>query len=208
MLEESKRNLKKLFKVIPGPYWGIISMIINILGVIIAILMTPGYSMNHMISKLGYSPGALFFNLGMIFSGLFALVFYLYFVPILNNADIKVGLLRTALGLAISFCIFFILVGVFPSIANSYLELVHGVVSMLCLICGSMYKTLFGYLMLKSKKFLKLHTCSAMIVVAIEVIFLLSWTPLIQWVMNFAIIYWIFLLSFYVLAKKELRYFL
>jgi hypothetical protein len=36
---------------------------------------------------------------------------------------------------------------------------------MIYLICGSIYKSLFGYLMLKSEKFLKLHTCSAMIVV-------------------------------------------
>jgi len=77
---------------------------------------------------------------------------------------------------------------------------------MMSLICGSVYKSLFGYMMLKNDNFLKFHTGSAMIVVVIEIAFLLTWTPIIEWMMVIAITYWILMLSFYVFIRKELRY--
>ena len=204
MCVESRKVLKKIFKVIPGPYWGLFSMIASSLGVIVAVSMTPNYSMNHMMSYLGTSPGALFFNLGMILAGLFTLVFCLYLAPILKSKNVKDEIHRTALVFAILFCIFYTLVGAVPAVANSYLEIVHGLIAMICLICGSIYKSLFGYMMLKSEKFLKLHIFSAMIVAFIEIVFLLTWIPLIEWMMVFAINYWIFIISFYFFNKKEL----
>jgi hypothetical protein len=211
MSRESRQVLKKIFDIIPGPYWGFLSMIASLLGVIIAASMFPGYSVDCMISYLGYigySPGALFFNLGMILSGSFAIVFYLYFTPILKSKDVMEGIHRTALVFAMMSCIFYILIGVLPSGADSYMILAHGVVSMLCLMCGILYKSLFGYMMLKSEKFLKIHTYSAMIVVAIEITFLLTWIAFIEWIMVFAIIYWIFMLTFHVFSRKELRHYL
>lgn len=204
---ESKQVLKKIFKVIPGPYWGILSMVVSIASIIIAASTFPGYSLNCMISYLGNSPGALVFNLGFILSGSFALVFYLYFAPILKSKNVKIGIYRTALTFAIMSCIFYILIGIFPAGADTYMILVHGVVSMICLICGTIYKSLFGYMMLKSEKFLKFHTYSAIIVVTIEITFLLTWIAYIEWIMVFAITYWIFMLSFHVLIRKELRYY-
>jgi len=207
MSGESRQVLKKIYKVIPGPYWGLLSMIVGILGDIIAISTTPDFNLNHMVSYLGTGPGALFFNLGTILSGLFALLFYIYLAPILKSKNVNENIHKTALVFAILSCIFFILIGVFPSVrTNSTLIIIHGFVSMMSLICGSVYKSLFGYMMLKSDKFLKFHTYSAMIVIVIEIAFLLTWTPIIEWMMVIAITYWIFMLSVHIFTRKELRY--
>jgi len=207
MSGESRQVLKKIYKVIPGPYWGILSMIVGILGDIIAVSMTPDYNLDRMVSYLGTGPGALFFNLGTILSGLFALLFYIYLSPILKSKNVNEDIHKTALVFAILSCIFFILIGVFPSVlTNSALIIIHGFVAMMSLMCGSVYKSLFGYMMLKGDKFLKLHTYSAIIVVVIEIAFLLTWTPLIEWMMVIAITYWIFMLSIHIFIRKELRY--
>ena len=204
---DSRQVLNKIFKVIPGPYWGLLSMIVGLLGDIIAVLMTPGYNLTYMVSTLGSGPGALYFNLGTILSGLFALLFYIYLIPALKSENVTEEVQRTALIFASLSCFFFILIGVFPSItSNSVLIIIHGFVAMISLMCGSVYKSLFGYMMLKNEKFLKIHTFSAFIVVIIEIIFLLTWVPLIEWMMVIAITYWIFLLSFHVFTRKDLRY--
>ena len=204
---DSRQVLNKIFKVIPGPYWGLFSMIVGLLGDIIAVLMTPGYNLTYMISTLGTGPGALFFNLGTILSGLFALIFYLYLIPALKSEDVSEEVQRMALIFASLSCFFFILIGVFPSItSNSVLIIIHGFVAMISLMCGSVYKSLFGYMMLKNEKFLKIHTFSAIIVVIIEIVFLLTWVPIIEWMMVIAINYWIFLLSFHIFTRKDLRY--
>ncbi len=207
MSGESRQVLNKIYKVIPGPYWGLLSMIVGILGDIIAISMTPEYNLDYMVSYLGTGPGALFFNLGTILSGLFALLFYIYLAPILKSKDVNEDIHKTGLVFAILSCIFFMLIGVFPSVlTNSVLIIIHGFVAMMSLMCGSVYKSLFGYMMLKSDKFLKFHTYSAIIVVVIEIAFLLTWTPLIEWMMVIAITYWIFMLSVHIFIRKELRY--
>jgi len=207
MSVDLRKFVTKIIKVIPGPYWGLFSIIASSLGVIIAILMTPGYTMSRMMSHLGTSPGALFFNLGMILAGLFTLVFYLYLAPILKSENVKVGIHRTALVFAILFCVFYTFIGVIPSVANSSLEIAHGLVSMICLIFGAIHKSLFGYMMLKSEKFLKFHVYSAISVAALEIIFLLTWIPLIEWIMVFAINYWIFIISFHLFTRKDLFYY-
>ena len=202
-----RNYLNKIYGVVPGPYWGILSMIIGLLGDIIAVMLTPGYNLHYMVSVLGTGPGALFFNLGTILSGLFALLFYLYLIPILRSNEISDRTEKIARVFAVSSCIFYMLIGFFPSItSNSTLILIHGFVAMSSLLCGSIYKSTFAYMMLKNDKFLKFQIFSAMIIVVIEIIFLLTWRPIIEWIMVVAITYWIFMLSFHVLIRKELRY--
>lgn len=201
-----RNYLNKIYEVVPGPYWGILSMIIGLLGDIIAVLLTPGYNLTFMVSYLGTGPGALFFNLGTILSGFFALIFYLYLIPILKSEFISDKNVRIALVFSVSSCIFFMLIGFFPAItSNSTLILIHGFVAMSSLLCGSIYKSTFAYMMLKNDKFLKFQVYSALIIVVIEIMFLLTWVPIIEWMMVVAITYWIFILSFHVLIREELR---
>ena len=207
MSGESRQVLNKIFQIIPGPYWGFFSMIIGLLGEIIAIIMTPGYNLTYMVSYLGTGPGALFFNLGTILSGLSALLFYLYLIPILKSKNVSDKTARIALVFASLSCIFYTLIGFFPSItSNSTLILIHGFVAMCSLLCGSIYKSTFAYMMSKNVKFLKYQIYSALIIVIIEIIFLLTWRPIIEWIMVVAITYWIFMLSFHVYTRKEIRY--
>ena len=98
--------------------------------------------------------------------------------------------------LAILSCFFFIFVGIFPSVrSNVVLFVLHGATAMICWICGVGFLSLFGILFYKSDKFLKIHTYASFAVVVIEIIFLFTWIPIIEWIMVFSISFWILLLS-------------
>ena len=66
---------EKVLKKTSGGFFGIISVLIRLMGDFIAILLTPSYDMiNDLISDLGVGgPGAIVFSLGLIISGI---VFY------------------------------------------------------------------------------------------------------------------------------------
>ena len=205
LLESINVKLNRIFTIIPGPYWGLVSIIIGLLGDLFAYLLYQGYDLTYMVSDLGTGPGAIFFNMGTILSGIFALIFYLYLSPNLKFDGVNETLHRVAIILAIMSCIFFIFIGIFPSVSsNPILFILHGGTAMFSWICGIGYKTLFSYLMLKNGKFLKIHSYVGMMVVLVEVIFLFTWIPFIEWMMVLFITIWISLLTHHTFRKKEL----
>ena len=188
--------IQRIFKTIPGPYWGLFSIVVGLLGDFLAFMVYPDYNLNLMVSDLGTGPGALYFNLGTILSGLFALLFYLYIGPHLKVKDINNKAHNAAMILAVLSCIFFIFIGIFPSLrSNVVLFVLHGGTAMLSWICGIGYKSLFSYFILKNDKFYKVQGYSGLAVVLIEIIFLFTWIPVIEWIMVFAITFWISLLT-------------
>ncbi|MFW9936776.1 MAG: hypothetical protein ACFFD5_03960, partial [Candidatus Thorarchaeota archaeon] len=68
-------SLNKVFDIIPGAIFGILSVIVGLLGDFLALLFFPEYNLTLMISKLGIGPGGIFFNVGTILSGFFAFLF-------------------------------------------------------------------------------------------------------------------------------------
>ena len=77
---------EKLLNFMPGGVYGILSMVIGIIGDILAILYYPGYNMiDNMVSDLSRGIGSIFFNFGLIFSGLVAIPFYLHLGRILKT---------------------------------------------------------------------------------------------------------------------------
>ena len=189
-------DIQRIFKTIPGPYWGLFSIIVGLLGDLLAFIAYPDYNLNLMVSDLGTGPGALYFNLGTILCGLFALLFYLYLAPYLKFKGINKKTHTAAIVLAVLSCIFFIFIGIFPSLKSNFvLFVLHGGTAMLSWICGIGYKSLFSYFMYKNEKFHKIHSYSGITVVVIEIIFLFTWIPVIEWIMVFAITFWISLLT-------------
>jgi hypothetical membrane protein len=203
-LNSKNVRIWQLLKVVPWPYWGLFSVIIGLLGDLISFIMYPNYNLTLMVSDLGTGPGGVFFNLGTILSGIFALLFYIYLGPHLKVENVNVRIHKIAMTLAILSCIFFIFIGIFPSMrSNSVLFILHGTTAVICWICGIGYLSLFGILIYKSDKFLRFHSYASYAVALIEIVFLFTWIPLIEWIMVFAISFWILFLTIYIFQNKE-----
>ena len=203
-MEKLKINILQILNFIPRPFYGLLSAIVGIAGDIIAILLFPDFDLSYMISDLGTSPGAIYFNIGTFLSGVFALLTYLHIVEILENENINhPKVLRIGKVFAINSCVFFALIGVFPSVrSNILLFAVHGAVALISLVSGIIYLSSFSYLFFKSEKFSGPIWYLPLIAVSCIVPFLFSWHPITEWIMTFGITFWIVAISIYMLYHK------
>ncbi len=193
----------RIFNSIPGQFFGIFSTLIGLLGDIIAIIYNSEYNLNLMISTLGTGPGGFFFNFGTILSGILAIPFYFYLERTLSKENLNKKVLKTALISALISCVFFIAIGIFPSFDNnSFLLYAHGISALLCFISGALYFFLFSYLFRLSSIFPKTIVYIGYVQIALIILFLFTWNPLIEWLMTFGIILWILSLSFYMIYKN------
>ena len=103
---------------------------------------------------------------------------------------------------AINSCIFFSLVGVFPTSTNIVLFVFHGTFALISLLSAIVYLSIFSILIYKSKNFSNFFTYLALITAGTIIVFLLTWNPIIEWIMAFAVTVWITLISAYVLWRK------
>ena len=203
-MEKLKTHILNTYNLIPAPIYGLLSAFAGITGDIIAILLFPDFDLGYMISDLGTGPGAIFFNIGTIFSGVFALLTYLHIVEILENENINhPNVLKIGKVFAINSCVFFALIGVIPSVrSNIILFAVHGAVALISLLSGVIYLSCFSYLFFKSEKFSGLVGYLPLITISCIVPFLFSWHPITEWIMTFGITIWIILISIYMLYHK------
>ena len=203
-MEKLKINILQILNFVPLPFYGLLSAFVGIAGDIIAILLFPNFDLSYMISDLGTSPGAIYFNIGTFLSGVFALLTYLHIVEILENENInRPKVLRIGKVFAINSCVFFALIGVFPSVrSNILLFTVHGAVALISLLSGIIYLSAFSYLFFKSEKFSGLVGYLPLIAVICIVPFLFSWHPITEWIMTFGITFWVVAISIYMLYHK------
>lgn len=195
--------LTRIFKFMPGPIFGIISTLIGLSGDILAIIFHSEYNLNQMISVLGTGSGGLFFNYGTILSGIFALPLYFYLERVLAKEKIYEKVRRAALISAVVSCMFFIAIGIFPSIENNVFFLyTHGISTLFCFLSGAVYILLFSYLFYKSLKFSNILVYIGVFHSSLIVVFLFTWNPVSEWMMTFGIIIWILSVSFYMIYKK------
>jgi len=203
-MEKLKINILKILNYIPRPFYGLLSATVGIAGDIIAISLFPNFNLSNMISDLGTGPGAIYFNIGAFLSGIFALLTYLHIVEILENENINhPKVLRIGKVFAINSCVFFALIGVFPSVrSNILLFTVHGAVALISLLSGVIYLSSFSYLFFKSEKFSGFVGYLPLMVVSCIVPFLFSWHPITEWIMIIGITFWIVAISIYMLYHK------
>ncbi len=201
-MERLKTYILNTYNLIPAPIYGLLSAIVGIGGDIIAIALFPGYNFNHMISALGASPGAIYFNIGTILSGIFALLFYLYMIKVIGKGTKYPKLQRVGRFFAINSCIFFSLVGVFPTSTNKTLFVLHGTFAFISWLSAIIYLSIFSYLIFKNKVIPKFFGYLALITVGTIIVFLLTWIPLIEWIMALGVTVWITLPSIYMLYRK------
>jgi hypothetical protein len=203
-MEKLKINILKVLNFIPRPFYGLLSALVGIGGDIIAILLFPDFDLSYMISDLGTSPGAIYFNIGTFLSGVFALLTYLHIVEILEKENInRPKVLRIGKMFAINSCVFFALIGVIPSVrSNIILFSLHGAVALVSLVSGVIYLSAFSYLFFKSEKFSGLVGYLPLSAVSCIVPFLFSWHPITEWIMTFGITFWVVAISIYMLYRK------
>ncbi len=188
-----------LFKYIPGSLFGLLSVIVGVLGDLIAFLHYPGYNIiDNMVSDLGNGPGGVFFNVSMIFSGIFAFIYFVYISKILkydNNANSNNydTVRKAGLVCAYTSSIFFSLIGVFPSYENYIIIFtIHGICAFTSWISAVGYLSFFCYLFSKDIRFSKFESYSGLVLVAFFIFFFFTFSPLTEWILNFVIIVWWF----------------
>lgn len=195
---------EKLLNIMPGGLYGVLSIIIGLIGDFLAIIYFPGYNiLDNMASDLGIGNGGIFFNLGMIFSGLVAIPFYVYLSKILKTETVNEAVRRYFLYFAIISCITFALIGVFPSIESLFIIFfLHGLCALISWISAILYLVLFSFLILRDQRFSKFKAYLGLVPASTITIFLFTWQPLIEWSISFTIILWIIVIASYTLYKK------
>ncbi|KKK42809.1 hypothetical protein LCGC14_0493160 [marine sediment metagenome] len=214
-MEKSHNLLGNFQQFVSGGVYGILSVVFGMLGDLIAYLMYPGYNFtNNPVSSLCNGPGGMFFQVGTVLSGIFAILFVLYFigsVPAQNAEKLR----KIALLTALISCISFISLGVFcgrePTIA-----LIHGVSAVISWISGICYITLFNIFMLRNSKYSKLLvyfgfgvslTLSTMVLMFFLYYFLglhivIIILPLLEWIDTFILAIWYLIISIFLILKK------
>jgi len=201
-MEKLKTHILNTYNLVPAPIYGLLSAIAGLSGDIISILLFQGFSLNHMISALGTGPGAIYFNIGTILSGIFALLFYLYLAKVIGKESNDPKLHKVGRFFAFNSCIFFSLVGVFPTSTNMIIFVLHGSAASISWLSAIIYLSIFGYLIFKNNIFPRFFVYLALITAGTIIVFLLTWNPIIEWIMALAVTIWITLISAYLLYRK------
>lgn len=201
-MEKLKTHILNTYNLVPAPIYGLLSAVVGLSGDIIAILLFQEYNLNHMISALGAGPGAIYFNIGTILSGIFALLFYLYMIKVIGKETNDPKLQKVGRFFAINSCIFFSLVGVFPTSTNMIIFVLHGTFALISWLSAIIYLSIFSFLIFKNKVIPKFFGYLALITASIIILFLLTWIPIIEWIMALEITFWITLPSVYLLYRK------
>ena len=201
-MEKLKTYFLKTYNLLPAPIYGLLSAVVGIGGDIIGIALFPGYNLNYMISALGAGPAAIYFNIGTILSGIFALLFYLYMIKAIGNEKNYPKLQRVGRFFAINSCIFFSLVGVFPTSTNMILYVLHGTCALISWLSAIIYLSIFSFLIFKNKIIPEFFGYLALITASTIIVFLFTWIPIIEWIMALGVLVWITLPAAYMLYHK------
>lgn len=208
--------LEKLNKVIPGRLFGLFSITAGILGDIVAFIMYPDYNFMRMtVSALCVGPGGIFFNIGNIFSGIFALLFVNFLIRTFDEEQIIKKLKKTAIICANISCTCFIILGIFCG-TNSIVAQIHGISAITSWGFGFCYITFYNVLILKDPKYTKNLAFFGFIVSVIlgllMILFFLHLLPVLrflivilpplEWINTILVILWYFSVSTYMIYKK------
>lgn len=195
---------EKVLKKTCGGFFGIISVLIRLMGDFIAIIFTPNYNMiDDLISDLGVGPGAIFFSLGLILSGIVSIPFYISLNDVFGIEEINENLRKMAICFSGISIITYILLGFFPSDPNNILiYIMHGVFALISWVTGAGYLTLYSYMTVKYKESSRFLGYFGFCVVGTVILFIFTWVPVTEWIMTFSIMSWIIVFSLSMIYDK------
>jgi hypothetical protein len=214
-----------LYSKIPGYLFGILTFVIGSSGFIIAILLSPEYLMwEKSISVLGHQTGGIFSRMGIIISNIIAIPSLIYLGRSLKGENVNEKIRKIAVGTGI----FVSTIASLSGIVTGGIQLVkdiHGFFALLSWIGGITVCSLFGFLMLKSPKYLKSAANFSLVIAGIFGSFLVPFfitnfcaavpdacgsfgsrvytiMPIYEWIVMFSILTWYLFNSLYILKKK------
>lgn len=194
----------KIYKIAPGGFYGFLSVAFATLGTISAIILFPEYSLlKYDVSYLANGPGGIFFNIGLIFSGLTAIIFYIYLGRILTDQQESNNLKKRAVVIAIISNCALSLIGVFPAYPENIIFLIiHGILAIITFFGTAIFSLFFGLLFKKNSKFLKIQAyLSFFLTIFIGFYVAVRWS-IIEWITVTLLMIWLSFNSFYSLYKK------
>ncbi|MBN1802501.1 MAG: DUF998 domain-containing protein [Candidatus Lokiarchaeota archaeon] len=208
-----EKNLDKIFELIPGGIFGLLSVLFGLIGDVFSIMLYPGYNFTkNMASDLGVGPGGIIFNISLVLSGASAILFYLYFGRVLNgNNPNDDKLVNIAIFFAILSSFFMIMIGFFPaSLENDTILVIHSLSALFSWLTGISYSIIFSYLILKNTRFSNylafISIAAALafgsLLIAIAIPWAVIIVPSMEWIMIVVIIVYVMALASYTLHYK------
>ena len=196
--------MDKLLKIAPGGYYGLLSMTIGILFISLSYLLVPGYSMfESFISILGISPGlaAPLFNMGIILTGILVIPFLVYLGRSLTQERINKKIEKIAFKISIIGAISISLVGCFPHY-TLLLGIIHIFFATIFFLSELIFCIMFSLLIWFDSRFSKMQSIIGFVVSGVFIFFIFTGWTISEWLVFFAIIFWVIENSIYTLHKK------
>ncbi|MFX1358102.1 MAG: DUF998 domain-containing protein [Promethearchaeota archaeon] len=199
-----KTILNKILKFAPGGFYGLLSVAFATLGTIIATILFPTYSLlKYNVSYLANGPGGMFFNIGLIFSGLLAIIFYIYLGRILLNHQKINNIRKRAVIVAIISNCAISLIGVFPAYTGNMLFLIiHANLAIIAFFGTAISSLLFGLLFKKNSKFLKIQAYFSFFLTTLISFYVIVRWSIIEWMSVIFLMVWLSFISIYTLYKN------
>ncbi|MEE9376690.1 MAG: DUF998 domain-containing protein [Candidatus Lokiarchaeia archaeon] len=215
-MQKLKININRISQKISSGVYGLLSITFGALGDLIAYLMYPGYDFRlRAVSSLCLGPGGLFFQIGTVISGLFAILFVIDLVKTFKDDEINENIRKYARILALISCVSFIILGAFCG-SNPIIAYIHGINAMISWISGLLYISLYNFLIIKSSnysKFLGYFGFITTFILSLMLVFfllhlfpalrfLMIILPSLEWLNALSLILWYLVVSIYVLHRR------
>lgn len=192
-----------VFFRIHGALYGIFSVLIGFICNLIAYMFYPGYDFTiNAVSDLGTGPGGVFFNIGLIFSGLLSIPFSLYLGKTIRVDKKNRNLIKFATATAVVASFAMMMVGFFPAIDNEIIYFLHGMWAYIAFLGGTVYCSLFGFLMLKDDQFFNIQGYFGFFTAIIFVWFLITFWAIAEWAVIVGIMSFTLFNAFILIFKK------
>jgi hypothetical protein len=221
--------LDKIFNYIPGYVFGLLTFIIQLVGIIIALLINAlllpsglEYIMwKQSISLLGISTGGIFLRIGMIISNIFSVPFIIFLGRSVKDDNVNDNMKKLAISAGIFSSVSAILTGVFTG-DDPLISDIHGIFAFLSWIGAAITCFIFGFMMLKSYIFPKKLSTISITVGGIFGAYLIPFfitiicsyicysfgvmvymiMPVWEWTLIFSILLWYFFNSIFLRFKR------
>ncbi|MBY8990649.1 MAG: hypothetical protein KGD58_07855 [Candidatus Lokiarchaeota archaeon] len=192
------------------------SIAFGIIGDVLAYIFFPNFNiLRRAVSSLCKGKGGLFFQIGSVISGIFAIPFVVYLNKSFNKEYVKEDLKRKALITALISCSCLIILGAFCG-SNPIVAVIHGVSAVISWLFGLFYITFFNIFMLRDPKYSRslsiIGFCATFSLSLLMILFFLAFIPSIrflviilpsiEWINTIIIILWYLIISLYTLKNR------
>ena len=147
-----------------------------------------------------------FFNIGIILCGFVAIPFDIYLGRVFKRKYEETQWINIAVISNLASSIALILVGVCLSLSSDLHDgyfFFHGFFASICFIGAAVYCGIYSLLILKKGEiFPRYYSIFGFLIAGIDIYFLFTWHPFLEWVVNLSIISWIIIMSSYMLYNK------